>query len=58
MKFKKAFIDGTYEGDLVAATGAVPTMVGRESNVTWQESLAGVTLCSSGYESFGGLVVR
>jgi hypothetical protein len=35
------FIDATYEGDLLAASG-VPYTVGRESIVTYNESLAGV----------------
>ncbi len=37
----KVFIDATYEGDLMAATGVSYT-VGRESNATYQETLNGV----------------
>lgn len=35
------FVDATYEGDLMAAAG-VPSTIGRESQATYGESLAGV----------------
>lgn len=39
--YGKVFIDGTYEGDLMAAAGVSYT-VGRESNDTYQETMNGV----------------
>ena len=37
----RVFIDATYEGDVMAAAG-VPSTIGRESDATYGESLAGV----------------
>lgn len=37
----KMFIDATYEGDLLAAAG-ISTVVGRESNATYGETLNGI----------------
>ena len=46
----KVFIDASYDGDLVVASGATYTF-GRESNATYNESLAGV-LANTTFQRF------
>eukprot|EP00041_Stephanoeca_diplocostata_P017558 m.356099 g.356099 ORF g.356099 m.356099 type:complete len:780 (-) comp20745_c0_seq2:34-2373(-) len=46
-----AYIDASYEGDLLAMSG-VPMTVGREPREQYNESLAGMLLCTSTYEHF------
>ncbi len=47
----EVFIDATYEGDLMAKAG-VPYHVGRESNVTYDETLNGVQTKQAIYHQF------
>lgn len=51
----KRFIDATYEGDLMAASG-VGYIVGRESNDTYGETLDGVQVKNAVYHQFEGFV--
>lgn len=44
----RVFVDGTYEGDLLAAAG-VPYRVGREGRAEWNEPLAGMTAGPAAY---------
>jgi FAD dependent oxidoreductase len=48
----RMFIDASYEGDLLAATG-VPYTVGREANSTYGETLNGVQTGNAIYHQFG-----
>ena len=51
----KRFIDATYEGDLMAASG-VSYVVGREANAEFGESLDGVQVARAIYHQFEGFV--
>jgi len=55
--YGKMFIDATYEGDLLAASGVSYT-VGRESNSQYGESLNGVQANDTSFQLTGGLSVN
>src|SRR5205823_5643356 len=48
----KMFIDGTYEGDLLAKAG-VSYMLGREANVQFGETLNGIETANAKAHQFG-----
>lgn len=49
--YGKAFVDATYEGDLIAAAGCTTT-IGREANATYSESHNGVAALLSDVDQF------
>ena len=51
----RAFIDASYDGDLMVAAGGVSYAAGREASSAFNESLAGVSLRDEGNESFDTL---
>ena len=51
----RAFIDASYDGDLMVAAGGVSYAAGREASSAFNESLAGVSLKDEPNESFDSL---
>ena len=51
----RAFIDASYDGDLMVAAGGVSYAAGREASSAFNESLAGVSSVDEPNESFDGL---